>query len=45
MMPYSKPAFFALASCQVPFSAKAKSPVANSCQLVVWVLLMTEFGA
>ena len=23
MMPYSKPAFLALASCQVPFSAKA----------------------
>ena len=45
MMPYSKPAFLALASCQVPFSAKAYSPVANSCQLVVWVLLMTEFGA
>ncbi len=45
MMPYSKPAFLALASCQVPFSVKAKLPVANSCQLVVWVLLMTEFGA
>ena len=45
MMPYSKPAFLALASCQVPFSAKAYSPVANSCQLVVWVLLMTELGA
>src|SRR3954447_19547748 len=45
MMPYSKPAFLALASCQVPFSANAYLPVANSCQLVVWVLLITEFGA
>ena len=45
MMPYSKPAFFALPSCQVPFSPNAYCPVANSCQLVVWVLLMTEFGA
>jgi hypothetical protein len=45
MMPYSKPAFFAFPSCQVPFSANAKSPVANSCQLVVCVLLMTELGA
>ena len=44
MMPYSKPAFLALPSCQVPFSANAYSPVANSCQLVVCVLLMTEFG-
>src|SRR4029453_9189613 len=45
MIPYSKPVFLALASCQVPFSLNAKSPVANSCQLVVWVLLSTEFGA
>jgi hypothetical protein len=45
MMPQSKPVFLALASCQVPFSLNAKFPVANSCQLVVWVLLMTELGA
>src|SRR5205814_9062564 len=44
-MPYSKPAFLAFASCQVPFSANAYWPVANSCQLVVWVLVITEFGA
>src|SRR3954462_4992636 len=45
MIPYAKPAFLALASCHVPFSAKAKSPLANSCQLVVCVLLITELGA
>jgi hypothetical protein len=45
MMPYGKPAFAALPSCQVPFSAKPYFPVANSCQLVVCVSLITEFGA
>src|SRR3954469_12798721 len=45
MIPQSNPAFLAFASCQVPFSLNAYCPVANSCQLVVWVLVMTEFGA
>ena len=35
----------AVAFCQVPFSPKAKSPVWNSCHEVVWVSLITEFGA
>src|SRR6478735_6620563 len=39
------PAFLTLPSCQVPFSPNAKSPVANSCHEVVWVLLITELGA
>src|SRR6476646_3075906 len=39
------PDSLALDSCQVPFSPKAYSPVANSCQLVVWVFWMTELGA
>src|SRR3954462_9812601 len=41
----SKPGSFAAAFCQVPFSENPKSPVCISCQLVVWVLLITEFGA
>src|SRR3954462_15107780 len=45
MIPYSKPAFLALDSCQVPFSPNAYWPVANSCQLVVWGLVSTSFGA
>jgi hypothetical protein len=45
MMPYAKPVFLAFASCHVPFSPNANLPVANSCQLVVWVLLSTELGA
>ncbi len=39
------PICFAASFCHVPFSPKAKSPVWNSCQLVVWVFWMTEFGA
>src|SRR5664279_2004747 len=39
------PIFAASAFCHVPFSENAKSPVWNSCQDVVWVLLITEFGA
>src|SRR5437868_2175296 len=45
MMPKGKPAFCAFESCQVPFSLKAVLPAANSCQLVVCVSLITEFGA
>ena len=35
----------AVAFCQVPFSANATLPVWNSCQAVVCVSWMTEFGA
>src|SRR5687768_13303279 len=44
-MPVGKPAFPALLICQVPFSAKANSPVRNSSHVVFWELLMTELGA
>src|SRR6185312_10738581 len=40
-----KPAASASLLNHEPFSAKPKSPVLNSVQLVPWVFWMTEFGA